>query len=138
MKIHYLHERWSTIPGWQWTKALHRPGHMQRDLDLVPLLMELYLLFPGPGRPTHAETPIILEHGKGVDWHSHPEHTLIYYINTSPCALLMRDLLGDHRVTPEANTAIYLPPGTEHAVEKNLSMKSRQSVALRWEQTYEK
>ena len=133
VRIHQLARRWAKIPLEQWQRALHRPGRMQRDEALIPLLAQLYGLFPGDGSIAHPETPIVLYHGEKVDLHAHPEWTLIYYIRAGdpPVALL----IDGERFKPIPNTAIILPPNTPHAVEISKSTAPRLSVALRMEIT---
>ena len=76
----------------------------------------------------HDPMPVILQPGKHVAPHKHPEWTLIYFIDAEEVPLTVENLA----VYPANNTAILLPPGTPHSVRINTMDRPRLSLALRF------
>lgn len=70
-----------------------------------------------------------LEVGNNVPSHPHDEQDVVLYMPmTHPSALLFRD--PDIRFPTEEGTAIYIPAGQWHEVEKNESGKVRYTIAV--------
>ena len=134
MQIFEMDPKWLNVSRQHWINASVRPGHGLKSPILGGLVADLLALFPKPGEPTHSERPVILHDGKGVDWHAHPEHLIIYYPFSHSAALKIVELDGQAiSFKPVQNTAVYLVPGTLHAVEKNAHSLARISLALRWQ-----
>ncbi len=125
---------WASYPAEKWAKALAHPGAGLRDPELRRILPELYKLFPQPGRRSHQEMPVWVKRGGAIDWHSHPEAVIIYYVfpGRPVVPLLLGDVPKGRILKPAANTAVYLPPNTPHAVAISRSESPRLSLALRW------
>lgn len=133
------YEIFSVDPKWQdyslerWFDAVNPPGKGISDMELVDIIDELFALLPGGERfitsAGFSVVPVVIEKGGVIFEHKHPEHTLIYYVDVGdpPCAIIV----AGERVIPEAGTAIYLPPGTPHAVELSKSETPRLSLAIR-------
>ena len=133
MQIFEMDPKWLNVTRQHWINASARPGHGLESPILGGLVADLLALFPKPGEPTHSERPVILRKGKGVGPHAHPEHLIIYYPFSHRAALKVTELDGQAiSYKPVQNTAVYLVPGTLHAVEKNPIVVWRISLALRW------
>lgn len=125
--------KWQEYPLERWIDAITPPGLGITDAELMPIVGELFALLPGgdmfitsTGEPV---VPVVLYNGDVIPSHRHPEHTLVYYVSVGdpPCAIIVEG----ERVVPEPGTAIYLPPGTLHAVEASESETPRISLAIR-------
>lgn len=123
------------FPVQRWFDACAVPGKGIQDDDLRPLLDELYALFPQPGMPAYQEVPVLVEYGKDIGPHRHPEHTVVYYVDVGDpvCAILV----NDKRIEPVPGTAIWMAPDVLHSVEKSVSERPRLSIAVRWTQEQE-
>ncbi len=82
-----------------------------------------------PGHDIHSVVPVVWQRGQGVHEHTHPEHTVIFYVDLGdpPVPILLRD--GPY--TPERGETLILGPGEPHGVPTSHSKRPRICVALR-------
>ena len=132
MQILEIDPKWTQFSRGDWLSACVKPGRGLLDDRLRPLIAELISHFARitglSGAPTHNERPVVLIHRDRIGPHNHPEHLIVYYPFAHPAHLIA----GGERYQPQANEAIYLPPGTMHSVEMNPVKQFRISVAVRW------
>ena len=128
LQILKCHRRWLKFDREHWLAACAKPQHGLVSWELGLLLEELASHFPQPGHQTHAEIPVVLRKGRHIAMHAHAEWLIIYWPFGNPAALI----LGEQRHVPVGNTAVLLPPGTAHGVERVTTKHSRISLALRW------
>ncbi len=128
LEILTIERKWLKFGRGHWLAACAKPGHGLISLELGGLLDELVAHFPQPGHQTHAEIPVVLRKGRHIAMHAHAEWLIIYWPFGNPAALI----LGEQRHVPVGNTAVLLPPGTAHGVERVTTKHARISLALRW------
>jgi len=130
---YYLH-KWCQYPVAQWIKAMEVPAWGIMDDVLKPIVQELHDMLPGNGREIQ-EMPVTVEKGTNIDMHSHPDHTIIYYVDPGEpeCAVLIKNTETGiiERIIPESGMVIYIPPGVAHGVEISMSERPRVSIAVR-------
>ena len=71
----------------------------------------------------HYESHLLLQNGKGVDEHSHPEWVAIWYADPGepPHPIIIEGV----PVTPEPGECIVMPPGVKHHVDPYLPKHPR-------------
>ena len=128
MKIIRLPDWYAEIHTDTWLHNMTPPSKGLRGEVGKILLNALRLYRPDDTTENHDPMPVILQPGKTVGLHQHPEWTLIYFIDAEDTPLLVEDLL----IWPANNTAILLQPGTPHSVTINTTDRPRLSLALRF------
>ena len=128
MKIIRLPDWYAEIHTDTWLHNMMPPSKGLRGEVGKILLNALRLYRPDDTTENHDPMPVILQPGKGVAPHKHPEWTLIYFIDAEEVPLTVENLA----VYPANNIAILLPPGTPHSVRINTMDRPRLSLALRF------
>ena len=128
MKIIRLDDCWGRFLPETWQAAMMPPSHGLDHPVLRGILPQLKIHFPHPGKESHQEMPVILQPGKEIGPHSHPEWTIIYFIDAEQTPIIVDGMA----IYPANNTAIRIPPNVQHAVAKNKTSGPRLSLALRW------
>ena len=128
MKIIRLPDWYGSMPIITWLDSMTPPSKGLRGGLGKSLLNDLRLYRPDDTTENHDPMPVILQPGKHVAPHKHPEWTLIYFIDAEEVPLTVENLA----VYPANNTAILLPPGTPHSVRINTMDRPRLSLALRF------
>ena len=110
---HYELTEWLSIPRSHWMAcAQGTPMGLSKDPVLEPMLHDLRALIPVPGREWKKERHVLLEYGKRIAAHDHPEWVALFYVDPGdpPVAIIVEG----ERVEPEPGLVIVLPPGTWH------------------------
>ena len=129
-----LSDEWDSIDPSYWTEICFPPGKSIQDRLLRwKLESEIMRLLPQPGEWMFPPMPVFLYKGEQVKPHSHPQHLVIYYALVGDNAPAI--IVEGERIQPVQNTVLYLPPNTQHAVEKSRSSYLRLSIAFRWSTT---
>ena len=128
MKIIRLTDWFEEVAADYWLERMTPPGKGLRGAIGEQLLCDLRKHQPINTTENHDPMPVILQPGKHVAPHRHPEWTLIYFIDAEEVPLTVENLA----VYPANNTAILLPPGTPHSVRINTMDRPRLSPALRF------
>ena len=128
MKIIRLPDWYAEIHTDTWLHNMTPPGKGLRGEVGKILLNAMRLYRPDDTTENHEPMPVILQPGKGVAPHQHPEWTLIYFIDAEEVPLWVDNIV----VFPANNTAILLHPMTLHSVPCNTMDRPRLSLALRF------
>ena len=128
MNIIRLPDWYAEIHTDTWLHNLMPPSKGLRGEVGKILLNALRLYRPDDTTENHDPMPVILQPGKHVAPHQHPEWTLIYFIDAEEVPLYVGDVL----IFPANNTAILLQPGQLHSVTINTMDRPRLSLALRF------
>ena len=128
MRIIRMGQQWQHIPKWLWAESMipHTKGLQGEFFE--PLLDELRDLAPPGSTEPHSHIAVILPPGKAVGLHSHPQWTLIYYIDAEDVPIIVDGIA----IYPANNTAIMLEPETPHEVARNQTDRPRLSLAFRF------
>ena len=134
MRLIACDPKWLDVPTEQWWAAFSKPSKGIIDAELAKIVDELQRVFPQPGDQSHRPMPVILRSGRHIAPHRHPQHLIVYYPLGHPARMIVQSIDQPNvKVTPVANTAIYLPPNTLHSVERVTTKTPRLSLALRWQ-----
>ena len=111
-----------------WLKGMTPPSKGLRGQLGERLLNDLRLYRPDNTTENHPPMPVILQPGKHITEHRHPEWTLVYFIDAEDVCLTVQDAF----IYPANNTAMLLSPNELHGVAKNKTDRPRLSLALRF------
>ena len=128
MRIIRLPDMFGHYSAEYWQDCMTPPGQGLRGSVGEHLLGILREHQPDRTTESHQPMPVILQPGKEIAGHAHPEWTLIYFIDAEDVPLIVSGVV----VYPANNTAILLEPLTHHQVMRNYSMRPRLSLALRF------
>lgn len=121
---------WDRFPAQKWIDAVPIVAAGIQDPELRPILDDLYALFPQPGEKRHMERLVVVERGRSISSHRHPEYTLVFYIDVGDPVVPI--ICGGEEIEISSGMVVVLPPNTLHSVPKSYSDRPRVSLALRW------
>jgi mannose-6-phosphate isomerase-like protein (cupin superfamily) len=109
--------------------AIARSGEIGEHPTLLPIFDALRKFIPMPGeRDWRRAAQVILETGKNIARHDHPEWVALYYVDPGDPPVAVH-IEGD-RIEPENGMVIVMPPGTWHSVEESRSARERLAFAI--------
>ena len=128
MKIIRLTDWFEGVATDYWLDHMMPPSKGLRGAIGEQLLGDLRKHQPANTTENHDPMPVILQPGNSIGEHSHPEWTLIYFIDAEEVPLSVREIM----FYPANNIAILLDPDTPHCVGTNNTDRPRLSLALRF------